>query len=382
MRDYSLSHVSDAVLVRDLSAIVSRERVTIAEVLAHIGEIDARKLYASAGYSSMFVYCVEKLHFSEDETGKRIHAARAARQYPILFTALAGGRLHLTAVCLLAPHLSPETVAELAETASHRSKSEIEDILAARYRLPPPPPRTPTAQCVLAPEHAPEHVGALQSQSEHVPEHVAGALSPSTQVPEHVVVFGSATQHVPGPEPTPAPLCQLTVRQSTRDKLRYAQAMLSHAIPSGDPSDVLDRALDLLIARTQTRRFGAPRKDESRRARATGRYIPAEVRRAVWERDQGQCTFVGTEGHRCRTKAYLQFDHITPFAKRRDTSADGLRLRCRTHNQLEADRTFGVDFMTRKRKEARLAAGRARARTNVERSHARRSPLSRHEGKG
>ncbi|HET9253069.1 MAG TPA: HNH endonuclease, partial [Candidatus Eisenbacteria bacterium] len=108
MRDYSLTHLRDDVLLRDLAALIVEERGTMAVVLAHLAEVDARKLFAPLGYSSMFAYCVEELKLTEDAAYKRIQAARAARQFPILFTELAEGRLHLTAVCLLAPHLTEE----------------------------------------------------------------------------------------------------------------------------------------------------------------------------------------------------------------------------------------------------------------------------------
>ena len=359
MRDYSLSHISDPVLLRDLNTLLGQERLTMADVLAHIAEVDARKLYAPAGHSSMFVYCVDELHFSEDAASKRIHAARAARQYPILFTALADGRLHLSGVCLLAPHLTPETVDVLIERASYRRKSEIEDLLADQYRLPPP--SRPSPQFELAPveidrtgppgEHAPGHVDAEQTSTalglELAAEHAPGHVAPAFQMPP--------------------PVCHLTIRQSTRDKLRLAQAVLSHAIPSGDPSDVLDRALDLLISTTQKRRFGA-RGAAARAPRPRGgssdRYVPAHVRNAVWERDKGRCTFVGTNGHTCNSIQFVEIDHVDP--RRKENTVEGLRLRCRTHNQLEAERVFGSEFMARKREEARHSAREARAQAEAD----------------
>jgi hypothetical protein len=108
MQNYSLAHVRDTVLLRDLAALVSQDRVTTAMLLAHIAEVDARRLYVPAGYPSMHAYCVEELRLSEDAAKKRIQAARAARRFPALFTAVAEGRLHLAAVCLLAPYLTQE----------------------------------------------------------------------------------------------------------------------------------------------------------------------------------------------------------------------------------------------------------------------------------
>src|SRR5213078_4014431 len=120
MRDFSLTHLSDAVLIRDLAALIAHDRVTTAAVLAHIAEVDARRLYAPAGYPSMHAYCVGELRLSEDEAKKRIHAARAARQYPAIFHAVAEGRLHMTGICLLAPHLTPANARGLIEDATGR----------------------------------------------------------------------------------------------------------------------------------------------------------------------------------------------------------------------------------------------------------------------
>ena len=136
MTTYSLSHLSDSVLSRDLAAVVARDRTTTAALLAHIAEFDARKLYLPAAYPSMFAYCVGELHLSEDAAFNRIRAGRTARQFPVIFEALAEGRLHLGAVLLLTPYLSPERADELLGAATHKSKSEIERLLAERFPRP------------------------------------------------------------------------------------------------------------------------------------------------------------------------------------------------------------------------------------------------------
>src|SRR5439155_11647894 len=133
MPSYSLSHVPDHVLLRDLAAVVARDRAITADLLAHLGEVDARKLYPPAAYPSMFAYCVGELRLSEDAAAKRLRAARTARRCPGVLAALADGRLHLGAIVLLAPPLTPETEAELLAAATHKSKSEIELLLAERF---------------------------------------------------------------------------------------------------------------------------------------------------------------------------------------------------------------------------------------------------------
>jgi 5-methylcytosine-specific restriction endonuclease McrA len=141
--------------------------------------------------------------------------------------------------------------------------------------------------------------------------------------------------------------------QETHDKLRHAQALLGHAVPSGELSQVIDRALDALIQTLERRKFAATSRTRPRRSSANGRYVPAEIRRAVWQRDGGQCTFVSDKGHRCEARERLEFDHVDPVARGGRSTVKGMRLRCRAHNQYEAERTFGAGFMQRKRDEAR-----------------------------
>jgi hypothetical protein len=125
MRDYTLTHLSDAALLRGLTVRATRDRELTAMLLAYIAEADSRRAYVPEGCASMFAYCVDRLRFSEDSASKRIPAARAARRGPALFDALAEGRLHLSAVWLLAPHITPDNADELIEAATHRRKSEI-----------------------------------------------------------------------------------------------------------------------------------------------------------------------------------------------------------------------------------------------------------------
>src|SRR5437773_4011095 len=136
MQRYSLSHLSDQALGRDLATPVAQERAATADVVAHSAEFAARKLYLPAAYSSMFAYCVGELHLSDDAALKRIRAARAARNFPVIFAAVADGRLHLSAVVLLAPCLNTENANELIAAAVHKSRAQVEQLLAERFPLP------------------------------------------------------------------------------------------------------------------------------------------------------------------------------------------------------------------------------------------------------
>ena len=356
MKSYSLSHLDDHVLLRDLATLVSQDRATTAKLLAHLAEVEERKLYARAAYPSMFLYCVRELRMSEDVAYARIRVARKARQFPAIFPALADGRLHLSAVVQLTPHLTdettPETADELLSAAAHKTKTEIELLLAERF----PRADLPTLVQAIAGPGVPDEL---------VPEPVGGlALQ---QVPQSAVP--SAMQLAPEPVRTrPTPLSpgrfawQVTVDQETQDLLCFAQSLLGHAVPSGDVATVLKRSLGLLVEKLEQKKFAKCVRSRPRRSSGNGRYIPGEIRRTVWHRDGGQCTFVSEKGKRCEARDRLEFDHIDPVARGGQTTVDRMRLRCRAHNQYTADCTFGAGFMHEKRQEARrVAAARKEA---------------------
>lgn len=207
MRAYRLDRLSDAELLRSLASLVSQDRSTTAALLAHIAEVDARRLYAPAGYPSMHAYCVGELRLSEDAAAKRIHAARAAREFPQVFDMVADGRLHLSGLCLLASHLKPCHADGLLAAATHKTKSEIEQLIAARN------PRTESLPLVCAAPAA-----------KHAPGHVRDHVAPI------------AAQRF---------VIQVSVSQEMRDKLEQLRQLLSHAIPDGDLAEVMDYALAL-----------------------------------------------------------------------------------------------------------------------------------------
>ena len=360
-----LTHLSDADLLRQLTALVARDRVNTAMLLAHLAEVDARRLYAPAGYPSMHAFCVERLRFSDDAAYRRIRAARAARQFPPLFTAVSDGRLSLAAVSLLAPHFTHENAASLIEAATHKRKIEVEEFLADRFgsfqtapnsvakiRVIPAEPSVPPAESLplldAAESEAPlPPIAATESQRQN-----------SIEVRNETLVLGRVRDaEVPA---APRFHLQFVIEKPTHRKLCRAQALLSHAVPSGDLAQVFDRALDALISQIEVRKLGVStrdlRRDDSTSDGGTpSRYIPASVRRAVWERDQGRCTFVSITGGRCRSRRFIELDHVVPFARGGKATVGNLRLRCSAHNQYEAERVFGVDFMRQKRQEAWVA---------------------------
>ena len=126
----TLQSIPDDELLRRLAELLGQSRRVEADIVAHVAEVDERRLYAREAFPSMFAYCMAVLHLSEAEAYLRISAARASRKHPMLLTMLADGRLHLTAIAKLARHLTGENRDGLLERATHRSRRQIEKLIA------------------------------------------------------------------------------------------------------------------------------------------------------------------------------------------------------------------------------------------------------------
>src|SRR5207249_10220096 len=161
----------------------------------------------------------------------------------------------------------------------------------------------------------------------------------------------AATVPVPPPPVRPAAVetpspdrskLQLTITGDTLEKLRLAKDMLGHAIPSGDDAAILDRALTALLVELAKKKFADTRKPRpSRGTKAAARDPSAQVKRAVWLRDLGRCAFVGTNGHRCKERRFIEFHHVDPYVLGGEATIDQIQLRCRRHNDDEGRLYFG-----------------------------------------
>ena len=386
MKSYSLDHLAKPVLHRDSLVFHRNESSAMAMAIAHVGEIDARRSFREEGYPSMLAFCEQEYELSEAAAFKRIRVARLAREYPALFEALASRKLSLSCVIMLSPYLTALNATELIAAASHTPKSELgqliakwfpkQDVPAKLEAIAGPPP-------MLGDELSPGRVG---DAGEVVGAGATGAVGDAGATGEDAPLPGAAelddqlsaqtvgtaaddqlcsrADESAFPRPKLSPLSadrfalQLTVNRCTYDKLRYAQELLSHQLPSGDLVEVFDRALDALIVQLEKRKFAAtsrPRRG-NRRTTRSARLVPAQVKREVWVRDGGQCTFVSDAGHRCCARELLEFDHIEEVARGGKAAVAGVRLRCRGHNQFTAEQTFGAEFMKAKREEAQRVA--------------------------
>jgi hypothetical protein len=140
MTRYDLHRETDDGLLSRLRELVSVANSTTADLLAHLAEIDERQLYAAQGYPSLFAYATS-LGMSESAACKRIQCARLARRLPVIFEIVHKGDVHLSGLVVLARHLSEANHLELLAAARHKSKRQIEELVAARFPRPDEPAR-------------------------------------------------------------------------------------------------------------------------------------------------------------------------------------------------------------------------------------------------
>jgi hypothetical protein len=509
---WKLEHLSDAQLLESLGGLLRARRRALAELVAHLGEVEDRRLHLEAAYSSMFAYCVARLNMSEDEACRRIEVARMARKYPAIFAELASGRLTLSVALVLKPVLSPSNHLALLAAARGKCIRQARELVAERFpkadapssirklperrsaaaaepaqaRLPtslpapssagsPPPSvaastRTspssaldlvaspalceiPMASSVM-PDPALSDMSApatpsdvpLQSSPPPRTSSASPAASSSTAA-EPAELSPSAERHAGwsatrdgfaprGSRGVIEPLSaqryrvQFTADAELKQKLEQARDLLRHAHPSGDFAPIVSRALDLLIDELLRRRFGAnARRERPSPAPATAApapsaataerapasvaptpsvatasaapapseasaagdgfdtsapaarapapeaarsgyasaavtssstplpthrpHIPRAARRAALERDGLACSWVGADGARCGSQAWLQLDHREPVGKGGASGPDNLRLLCRAHNLFAAEHAYGREHMERKTRRQR-----------------------------
>jgi len=293
-------------------------------------------------------------------------------------------------VRLLSPLFTAENHRDLLAAAKHKSRREVEELIARLRPQPDAPSRVRKLPSATARSAAPGLMTEVEKVAEAATVPAADSEERSSAPPREASPARPAVVVPSAPERYKV---QFTASAAMREKLRRAQELLRHRIPSGDIAEVMDLALDLLVEDLEKKKFAAterPRRSSSENAavhrpgsevtaahadrsevaaahvsssvaaatRAGGsdtaalrsgeptqplsRHIPAEVKRAVWQRDQGRCTFVGANGVRCAGQGQLEFDHIRPHADGGTVHLDNVRLLCRPHNQHEARLFFGL----------------------------------------
>jgi len=307
----TLSHISDQDLKVKLQVLRQSERQAIAEMVLHLYEIDRRGLYRDMGYPSLFVYCTEGLGYSAGGAHRRVQAARCLRDHPEVYEKLNSGVLTLCAVSEVSKVKIPQKRQELLLASEGKSKEQVRALVLEH--LPPEKPRVSTVEMKRV-----------------------------------VVERGQLFSPAPGSGSTLEPIKteeRYNIRMEVdREFMNLYEEALS--LSGGPMVEVFRRALRTFCDKR------SPVKREHRRGARNGtphestspgnRSIPVPVRDKVFIRDGARCTYEASDGKRCSETHALEIDHTQPYGMGGSNDLENLRLLCRTHNMLMAERAYGT----------------------------------------
>jgi hypothetical protein len=310
---------------RRLAELLRSEQARLGDFLIALAEFDRERLWVKLGHASLYAFLQRELGLSNASAFYRKVAAELIQRFPEVAEPLRDGRLCITSVAQLARVMTEENRATVLPKFFSLSKR------AARE---------------LAVEIRPLDVVPRRDVVTEVPDAArsAGALRPGEVGNTHpvlgVMLANAST------DPLTAELCRLhlTVSKKFIAKLDRARSGQGHAQPGASAGEVIEAALDLLLAQQAARRGEVKKPLKSPRPTRSDR-VPATVKRAVWERDQGKCQWPVEGGGVCGSTVRLEIDHIEPLARGGLSTVENCRLACRFHNQYAARQAFGDEWM-------------------------------------
>jgi 5-methylcytosine-specific restriction endonuclease McrA len=351
-----LTELSDQALTGRLLRIRKEERRLLVECLGCLAELDRRKAVLSLGYGSLFSFCTEFLSMTKASAFRRTTAARLLARFPLVAEYLADGRLNLTTLVELRDVLDEAHLVEILDRAAGRTEDQVKQLVASLRPQPAPADllrrlpgsRNDSGGSGPAPPLANGPSAALEPPPNVLPPPVP---PPATAV--QVARPPAARLHPIAPQQH---VLRVTVSAEFVADLEAARRALSHKLPGGELAEVLHEGLRAILTKADRRRRGAGKTSSPSTPPPGSRYVPAAVRGEVWRRDDGQCAFIGTTGHRCTSRHQLELHHLHPFALGGPPLAANLSLRCRAHNLHAAEQDYGREHIA-----AKVAARQARA---------------------
>ncbi len=341
------------VLSSRLADLLRREHLAMADFLLALADFDRQKGWRDLGYAGLFPYLNRELGLSKAAAFYRKTAAELIQRFPEVVEPLRAGELCITSVVELARVLTPENRAEVLPRFLRCSKQEARAVAAE-----------------LAPESAPPRRTVVTLLPALPAAHAAPSAETASQTvqPDEPLRPDAAPAPAAPPRPEAVPLTadlrrlHVTVSKGFLAKVEAARSALSHSQPGASLEDVLEAGLDLILARETKKRALVARPRPAPPVAATSaspRHVPAQVRRAVWERDGGRCSWPLDAGGVCGSTLRLQLDHVVPVALGGASTIENLRVTCSFHNDLAARQAFGDAHMDLFRRSASLGSAKA-----------------------
>ena len=301
----------------------------------------------------MWDYLLRVVHLREGAAFRRIAAMRVVHRLPLVAEALRDGRLCLSTVAVLEKLLTEENVGELVARAAFLTKAEVQRLAVT-----------------LQPRTAPKD-GLRLLPSKQAPRETEAPLDePSAPAASVVASPPPPTALQLAPPPSRATLepvtedtysLRVTVDAALEKDIQELRALLSHKIPNGDLTAVVREAIQCALEKHRKRR-GAAEPARKRKIPVVAKPvektvcgrepISAAVRREVWMRDEGRCSWCGPDGHRCGSTWQVELDHILPVALGGPSTVENLRILCKLCRERHKSHYSASDLMPRASSES------------------------------
>jgi hypothetical protein len=334
----SLRSLSDKELTGRLRQLVSKEQSLTLSILPHLAEVERRGLHLDKAYSTLTEYCVYELGYGDSSASRRVRAARVIHKIPEVYEMLKDHKLTFSAVVQVYSVLTSENKDTLLPRLVGKSRSEIDKVMAEYV-----PPRKifdqakPTVvRRLVAVERAPDGApskgaaGPLALEVGEKTRHSDGSKDPSDEIstPEVKEVLERMFE------------IRFAADEELMELIRWMKSHLSHRYPKGASFlEIFKYALSYVKEREDPASYKQTRRSS---AKTDSRHIPKAIKQKVWKRDEGRCTFVGSNNKRCNSDYNLQYDHYPiPYARGGPSTVGNLRLLCAKHNRFAAEKVFG-----------------------------------------
>jgi len=293
-----LSVVEDNKLLINLKNLVEKERRVTALILAHLDEVQRRRLYAQEGCGSLFDYCVRVLKYTEGAAARRISAMKLIRTVPETEKAIEEGRLSLTNAAMVQNFLNREK----KEQGREYLKDEKLSLLSQ-----------------------------IESKTSRECEKILAGISPKSVRREMEWAINSNEYEV-----------RFVVSTEFMQKIQQVKTLISHKVINPGYAELFEYLTEQFLLRNNLTNETVKRAAVN----SEGRYIPQSLRRLVWQRDGGTCQYISANsGRKCESRFQLEVDHIVPVSQGGNTSPENLRLLCRQHNAWSAIEILGKKVM-------------------------------------
>jgi 5-methylcytosine-specific restriction endonuclease McrA len=356
----NLKALSNETLHQTTQILVSEERRLTTSILWHLNETQSRRLHLELGYGSLFEYAIKALGYSEAAAGRRISSMRLLVEVPEVEPALENGDLSLSTLCTLQHFfqrkegpVSKQDKKALVFSLQGKSRRECEKELAAlnpKACAPAEKERviTPTQTEIrfVADNALLEKLTQIRELDAHVLRENASYLQLFHRMADLTLKALESNRQARKSKRSRSD-SKNQANPATQNSVDQDIGPSQHPIDtdSGTQTEPSSQECFTTASRTSTNTLSTTPPAESRSRHTNERWISAAMKREVWRRDHGQCSYVSPQGKRCGSRFALEIDHQIPLALGGKTDLSNLRLLCRAHNTHQAIARLGEAAM-------------------------------------